>query len=754
MNIVKGFQIDFVSVPVQSSPPVTKVTHPESKLIIAEVEDLLRKGAIQEVQPSDQGFYSRLFLVPQKEGTYRPVIDLSRLNQYVQNSHFQMEGLHCLKTLLREGDFMTSIDLKDAYFSVAVHASSQRFLRFIWDSKHYAFLGLPFGLSAASRVFTKLLKPVAAFLRKQGYRIIIYLDDFLLLAASREEALHLSQVTLTLLQSTQHINLLELKAAFLALQAFVKDQSHKVVLLKLDNTTAATYVNKMGGTHSVPLMSLALEMWTWCLQRAILISAQHVPGKENTIADTESRVFLDSSDWRLDPQILAPFLANCNTDLFASRFTAQLPQYISWRPDPGAFHIDALTLHWKPLRGYAFPPFNLIPVVLNKVIQDRVDLVLVAPVWQAQPWWPILLSLLINNPVLLPQSPLFAGPIRSRQGTSHVPLSPSHRVSHLQQCYQAEGFPEQVTKLLLSATRSTTRKTYQSAWSRWHSWCSQGKVDPVSAPLPKILEFLANAYSDGLEYRTINVLRSALSSTHPKIDGFLVGQHPHVVKLMKGIINSRPFRPRYSHTWDVRKVTAYISSLGHNKSLTLKQLSRKLVMLFALACPERSSSLAIFDLRYCRVIPEGVVFSLSAPRKCDNPSQLAEALIARFPRSRRLCPVEALRCYLKASRLVRPTVPCSQPDHLFISYVKPHKPVSSATIGRWLRLTLHDAGINTSIFKAHSVRSASTTAAANGNVSLEVIMKMADWSAVSTFQKFYYKPVFSSDYCQAVLQPS
>ena len=88
---------------------------------------------------------------------------------------------------------MTSIDLKDTYFSVLIHKSSQRFLGFIWGTKHYTFLGLPFGLSSAPRIFTKLLKPVAAFLRKQGYRIIIYLDDvLLLLASSKEEALRLT----------------------------------------------------------------------------------------------------------------------------------------------------------------------------------------------------------------------------------------------------------------------------------------------------------------------------------------------------------------------------------------------------------------------------------------------------------------------------------------------------------------------------------------------------------------------------------
>ena len=92
------------------------------------------------------------------------------------------------------------------------------------------------------------------------------------------------------------------------------------------------------------------------------------------------RILCNSSNWCLDTKILAPFLKNCNTDLFASWLTAQLPQYISWRPDPGAFHIDGLTFHWKLFRGYVFPHFNLIPVVLNKVVRARADQVLVAPV--------------------------------------------------------------------------------------------------------------------------------------------------------------------------------------------------------------------------------------------------------------------------------------------------------------------------------------------------------------------------------------
>ena len=104
------------------------------------------------------------------------------------------------------------------------------------------------------------------------------------------------------------------------------------------------------------------------------------------------------------PTIIQPFLQDCQTDLFASRLTTQLKNYISWRPDPEAIHTDALTIHWAPLKGYAFPPFNLISKTLEKVMIDKAEIILVAPVWQAQHWWPVLLKLLISQPVLLPNN--------------------------------------------------------------------------------------------------------------------------------------------------------------------------------------------------------------------------------------------------------------------------------------------------------------------------------------------------------------
>ena len=63
-----------------------------------------------------------------------------------------------------------------------------------------------------------------------------------------------------------------------------------------------------------------------------------------------------------------------------------------------------MTYDWSPLKGYAFPPFSLIAPVLKNIFQAKGDLVLVAPVWHAQPWWPALLNLLIKNPVTIPNS--------------------------------------------------------------------------------------------------------------------------------------------------------------------------------------------------------------------------------------------------------------------------------------------------------------------------------------------------------------
>ena len=99
---------------------------------------------------------------PKKDGRQRPVINLKSLNQSVRTEHFKMEGIHMLKDLLRAGDWMAKIDLKDAYFMVPMAKEDRDFLKFQWEDKFYRFNCLPFRLSSAPWVFTKTTRPVMA----------------------------------------------------------------------------------------------------------------------------------------------------------------------------------------------------------------------------------------------------------------------------------------------------------------------------------------------------------------------------------------------------------------------------------------------------------------------------------------------------------------------------------------------------------------------------------------------------------------
>ena len=112
-----------------------------------------------------------------------------------------MEDVRCIKDLLNKNEFMCKLDLKDAYLTVPIHPTHQKFLRCQWQGKVYQYTALPFGLASAPRVFTKLLKPVLAILRSKGIRLIAYLDDLLIIGKTKAEAEKAFQETKQLLES-------------------------------------------------------------------------------------------------------------------------------------------------------------------------------------------------------------------------------------------------------------------------------------------------------------------------------------------------------------------------------------------------------------------------------------------------------------------------------------------------------------------------------------------------------------------------
>ena len=552
-----------------------------------EVQSLLSKGAVELVHNQDSpGFYGRLFTVPKASGGWRPVLDLSTLNTYLVHRHFRMETAGSIRDSIRPGDWAISIDLRDAYFHLLIHEADRKFLRFVWKGQVFQFRAVPFGLAPAPWLFTKVTKDLCTVVRRQGIRLRVYLDDWLLLARSASQCQAHSQFVLNLcmrlgfvlndekselipsqkflyfgiqfdsvnwtvipspqrlfrLQETlllimslreasarvlasllgmmeslslllplgrlhkrqfqrffliewgrtgkswshhiplddqfslavaqwqdqswltqgvpiappqaqeilftdasqvgwgahmgdltasgtwppclaqAHINLLELEAVWMALKAFVEAAEGKHVLLNTDNTTVAAYVNKQGGAHSFTLSKRVEAMLLWCQDRRILLSAKYVSGKLNILADALSRAHMIlPTEWTVVHRVLEPILVawfKPQIDLFATRFSRRLPLFVSPVPDPQAWAVDALSLPWTNLLGYAFPPFPILGKVIRKASIERATLILVAPKWEGQPWYPDLLDLVHENPIPLRIG--LKGLVQPRTGVPHA----------------------------------------------------------------------------------------------------------------------------------------------------------------------------------------------------------------------------------------------------------------------------------------------------------------------------------------------
>ena len=163
-----GYRVPFKdSPPPLARTPVSFPTYragsPRAQALRQEVEAMLAKGALEIARDPGPGFYSRLFLVEKATGGWRPVIDLSHLNDFVQLTPFKMETVASVLLSVREGDFLASLDLKDAYFQIPIHGSSRKLLRFMSEGTVYQFKALCFGLSTAPQVFTRVFAAVSAW---------------------------------------------------------------------------------------------------------------------------------------------------------------------------------------------------------------------------------------------------------------------------------------------------------------------------------------------------------------------------------------------------------------------------------------------------------------------------------------------------------------------------------------------------------------------------------------------------------------
>ena len=177
MTHITGVKIECTEEPTQQGPPGQNIPSNEYQILDAEISKLVNKGVIQKVQPEATQFISSIFLRPKPDGSHRLILNLKKFNENVVYHHFKMDSIYNIIKLVTKDCFMASLDLKDAYYSIPIKVSHQKFLCFKWRGTIYQFTCLPNGLACAPRVFTKILKPALATLHSMGHISVAHIDD-------------------------------------------------------------------------------------------------------------------------------------------------------------------------------------------------------------------------------------------------------------------------------------------------------------------------------------------------------------------------------------------------------------------------------------------------------------------------------------------------------------------------------------------------------------------------------------------------
>ena len=200
----EGYTLPFRFRPNLTRSPmvISKYVNPQRQSLLLEaLAQLTNKNAVKPVtNQTSLGFYNRLFLVPKPNNRWRPILDLSTLNIFLNTESFKMETPETITSSLQVGEWVTSIDFQDAYFHIPIHSQSRKYMRFHIQGQSYQFKALPFGLSTAPMEFTVVAKEVKLMALRQGIRIHQYLDDWLVRASTLHTCLQHTQTLVTLCQ--------------------------------------------------------------------------------------------------------------------------------------------------------------------------------------------------------------------------------------------------------------------------------------------------------------------------------------------------------------------------------------------------------------------------------------------------------------------------------------------------------------------------------------------------------------------------
>ena len=175
-----------------------------------------------------------------------------------------------------------------------------------------------------------------------------------------------------------------------------------------------------------------------------------------------------------------------------------------------------------------------------------------------------------------------------------------------------EKISKAASHLISKSERPNSNQNYESSWKKWASWCSRRETDSFSSNINEILGCLTDLYKQGLQYRTINNHRSAISAFHEQIQGKSVGEHPRVSALLARIFNSRSQQPKYCFVWNVQTVTEVIrKEWGRKQELSDKFLTYKLTMLLTLTSASHALGLQHLNIRFMIKTPSSFTSTFS-----------------------------------------------------------------------------------------------------------------------------------------------
>ncbi|MEL7079583.1 MAG: reverse transcriptase domain-containing protein, partial [Cyanobacteria bacterium J06582_2] len=204
-----------------------------------------------------------------------------------------------------------------------------------------------------------------------------------------------AQGTWSFLFQRFHINLLEMMAVLLVLK-HLKPPKNSHIRLIMDNMTTVACIRR-GGSRSAVLNQVFTAIVKLQLKRNWTLSANHLAGVRNVLADALSRASVQQTEWSLDTRsfsTVTTLMPNLQVDLFATRENHKLPAYVSPDLDQGAVGTNAMTLDWNSWSSiYLFPPTKILLSVLEKMRSYKGSAILVAPLWISSPWFPLLMEL-------------------------------------------------------------------------------------------------------------------------------------------------------------------------------------------------------------------------------------------------------------------------------------------------------------------------------------------------------------------------